>query len=44
VFALEVDPGHAAAVAALCAAAGFEPARIVKDLAGLDRHVVARAP
>jgi release factor glutamine methyltransferase len=44
VFALEVDPGHAAAVAALFAEAGFEAARIVKDLSGLDRHVVARAP
>jgi release factor glutamine methyltransferase len=43
-FALEVDPGHASAVVALFRHAGFEAARIVKDLAGLDRHVVARAP
>jgi release factor glutamine methyltransferase len=43
-FALEIDPGHAAAVVASFRDAGFEAARIVKDLAGLDRHVVARAP
>jgi release factor glutamine methyltransferase len=43
-FATEIDPGQAAAVLALCAQAGLRGAAVVRDLAGLDRHVVARAP
>ena len=43
-FATEIDPGQAAAVVALCAEAGLRGAEVVRDLAGLDRHVVARAP
>lgn len=43
-FATEIDPGQAAAVLALCAQAGLCGAKVVRDLAGLDRHVVARAP
>jgi release factor glutamine methyltransferase len=43
-FATEIDPGQAAAVLALCAEAGLSGAVLVRDLAGLDRHVVARAP
>jgi release factor glutamine methyltransferase len=43
-FATEIDPGQAAAVLALCAGAGLRGAGLVRDLAGLDRHVVARAP
>ena len=43
-FATEIDPGQSAAVLALCAAAGLRGAGVVRDLAGLDRHVVARAP
>jgi release factor glutamine methyltransferase len=38
---IEIDPPLAAPVRELCAAAGFTGVRIVKDLAGLDRHVVA---
>lgn len=43
-FGTELDPPQAAAVVDLCAKAGLRDARVVKDLAGLDRHVVARAP
>jgi release factor glutamine methyltransferase len=43
-FATEIDPGQAAAVLALCAKAGLRGAGLVRDLAGLERHVVARAP
>jgi release factor glutamine methyltransferase len=42
-FATEIDPGQSAAVLTLCAEAGLRGAGVVKDLAGLDRHVVARA-
>jgi release factor glutamine methyltransferase len=38
---IEIDPPLAAPVRDLCARAGFSGVRIVKDLAGLDRHVVA---
>ena len=40
-FGIEIDPPLAARVRELCAGAGFTGIRIVKDLAGLDRHVVA---
>jgi release factor glutamine methyltransferase len=40
-FGVEIDPPLAARVRDLCAGAGFTGVRIVKDLAGLDRHVVA---
>ena len=43
-FATEIDPGQAAALLLLCAEAGLEEAGVVRDLAGLERHVVARAP
>src|SRR4051812_13440250 len=43
-FATEIDPAQAAAVRALCAEVGLRGAGVVRDLAGLDRHVVARAP
>jgi len=42
-FATEIDPGQVAAVLALCAQASLCGVRVVRDLAGLDRHVVARA-
>ncbi len=42
-FGTELDPPQAQAVIALCLSAGLRDARVVKDLAGLDRHVVARA-
>lgn len=42
-FGTELDPPQAQAVLELCARAGLRDARVVKDLAGLDRHVVARA-
>ena len=42
-FATEIDSGQAAAVLALCAGAGLRGAGVVRDLAGLERHVVARA-
>jgi release factor glutamine methyltransferase len=38
---IEIDPPLAARVRDLCAGAGFTGVRVVKDLAGLDRHVVA---
>ncbi len=43
-FGTELDPPQAQAVVELCARAGLRDARVVKDLAGLDRHVIARAP
>jgi release factor glutamine methyltransferase len=43
-FGTEIDPPQAARVLELCARAGLEGARSVKDLAGLDRHVVAKNP
>ena len=42
-FATEIDPPQAPALVALCGAAGLRGVRVVKDLAGLDRHVVALA-
>jgi release factor glutamine methyltransferase len=42
-FGTELDPPQAQKVVDLCASAGLRDARVVKDLAGLDRHVVARA-
>ena len=39
---LEIDPPEAAAVVALCEAAGLASARVAKDLAGQDRIVSAR--
>jgi release factor glutamine methyltransferase len=42
-FATEIDPAQGAEVARLCAEAGLTGVRIDRDLAGLDRHVVARA-
>jgi release factor glutamine methyltransferase len=43
-FGTEIDPALAAKVCDLCAGAGFAAVRVVKDLAGLDRHVVAKKP
>jgi release factor glutamine methyltransferase len=40
-FGVEIDPPQAAAVVALCEAAGFKNIRVQRDLAGLDRHVIA---
>ena len=42
-FATEIDPSQAVIVAGLCRAQHLAEVRVVKDLAGLDRHVVARA-
>lgn len=41
-FGMEIDPPQAGRVAGLCAQAGLADPRVVQDLAGLDRHVVAR--
>jgi release factor glutamine methyltransferase len=41
---MEIDPGLGASVRDLCSEAGFRNVRIVKDLAGLDRHVFGTAP
>jgi release factor glutamine methyltransferase len=41
---IEIDPGLAASVRDLCSEAGFRSVRIVKDLAGLDRHVFGTTP
>jgi release factor glutamine methyltransferase len=41
-FGVEIDPLQGEAVAALCMQAGLGRARVVKDLAGLDRFVTAR--
>jgi release factor glutamine methyltransferase len=43
-FATEIDPPQSAVVAELCRAAGLSGVRVVRDLAGLDRHVAGRAP
>ena len=43
-FGTELDPPQAQLVVDLCARAGLREARVIKDLAGLERHVVARAP
>jgi len=43
-FGVEIDPPLAAKVCDLCTQAGFTAVRAVKDLAGLDRHVVASKP
>jgi release factor glutamine methyltransferase len=43
-FGVEIDPALSAAVADLLRQAGFTKVRIVKDLAGLDRHVLGSAP
>jgi len=42
-FATELDPSQAAIVAGLCKAQDLAEVRVVKDLAGLDRHVIARS-
>jgi release factor glutamine methyltransferase len=39
---VEIDPPLAAKVCDLFGNAGFTKVRVVKDLSGLDRHVVAR--
>jgi release factor glutamine methyltransferase len=41
---MEVDSGHAAEAASLAGDAGLQDARVVKDLTGRPRIVVARAP
>ena len=43
-FGTEIDPPLAARVCDLCGQAGLTGIRVVKDLAGFDRHVVARKP
>lgn len=43
-FGIEIDPALAAQVCDLCTQAGLTGIRVVKDLAGFDRHVVARRP
>jgi release factor glutamine methyltransferase len=42
-LAMEIGAGQAAAVAALCREAGFAAVDVVRDLAGIERVVVARA-
>ena len=42
-FATEIDPPQSGQVAELCKAAGLTGVRVVRDLAGLDRHVTGRA-
>ncbi|HWE25376.1 MAG TPA: peptide chain release factor N(5)-glutamine methyltransferase, partial [Myxococcales bacterium] len=37
---MEIDPSLSATVRELCTQAGFRNVRVVKDLAGLDRHVL----
>jgi release factor glutamine methyltransferase len=41
-FATEIDPPQAARVSALLVDAGLAGVRVVRDLAGLDRHVTGR--
>jgi release factor glutamine methyltransferase len=41
---IEIDPSLTGEVCALYARCGFQEVSVVKDLAALDRHVVARAP
>jgi release factor glutamine methyltransferase len=43
-FGLEIDPSLSAAVRELCVERGFSKVRVVKDLAGFDRHVLGSAP
>ena len=43
-FGTEIDPPQSARVAELCRAAGLTGVRVVRDLAGLDRHVTGRVP
>ena len=43
-FGVEIDPAIAESVRELCGQAGFTKVRVVKDLAGLDRHVLGSAP
>jgi len=43
-FGTEIDPALGSKVCDLCAQAGLGGIRVVKYLAGLDRHVVARKP
>ncbi|TMA28523.1 MAG: peptide chain release factor N(5)-glutamine methyltransferase [Deltaproteobacteria bacterium] len=42
-FGTEIGPSQAESVVALCKAAGLSAVRVERDLAGLDRHVIARA-
>lgn len=42
-FATEIDPPQAGIVAELCRVKQLVEVRVIKDLSGLDRHVVARA-
>jgi len=41
---IEIDAALSGSVRDLCTQAGFTNVRVVKDLAGLDRHVLGRAP
>lgn len=41
-FVCEIDPSQGEPAAALCRAAGLAQVRVERDLAGLDRHLVAR--
>jgi release factor glutamine methyltransferase len=43
-FAVELAPDQASGVAGACAAAGLRDVRVLRDLAGRPRVVVARAP
>jgi release factor glutamine methyltransferase len=43
-FAVEIDPGQAGAVTALCESAGFGEIRLRRDLAGQARVISARRP
>jgi release factor glutamine methyltransferase len=43
-LAVEVGRGMAVEVATVLAAAGFEPAALLRDLQGIDRVVIARTP
>ena len=43
-FGTEIDPPQSAQVVELCKAAGLTGVGIVRDLAGLDRHVTGRVP
>lgn len=42
-LALEVGKGQAGAVSTLCRGAGYEDVRLLRDLAGIERVVLARA-
>jgi release factor glutamine methyltransferase len=43
-FGVEIDPALSASVTDLLSRAGLRKVRVVKDLAGLDRHVLGVAP